>query len=119
MANAEDQLENEDRPWETPGAVRRDCEPHRAHLVRLIGTISLICGLLSICFGLTGPVGILAGIAAWLMARCDLRKMSEGIMDPSGRTATRLGKECGQLGIAFSMLCGAWPAAIVLSRWLR
>src|SRR5262245_21281131 len=100
MANAEDQLENEDRPWETPGAVRRDCEPHRAHFIRLVGTISLTWGLLSICLGLTGVVGILTGIAAWVMANSDLRKMSKGIMDPSGRIATTLGNECGLAGIA-------------------
>jgi hypothetical protein len=28
---------NDDRPWDRPGAVRRDCEPHRGPALRLLG----------------------------------------------------------------------------------
>ncbi len=37
-------------------------------------------------------LGCVAGIKAWIMANIDLRKMAEGVMDPSGRDMTRKGR---------------------------
>src|SRR5262249_4944345 len=118
MANAAE-LQHEDRPWEAPGAVRRDCEPHRAHLIRLIGAISLTCGLLSICFGLTAIPATVAAMAAWNMANSDLRKMSRGLMDPSGRETTTNGKECAQAGVGFSIICGGMWILILIPQLCR
>jgi hypothetical protein len=33
-----------DRLWEGPGAVRRDCAPHRGNLLGALGTLSLTAG---------------------------------------------------------------------------
>ena len=33
------------RPWEQPGAFRRDCEPHRGGLIRGLGLASLLLGI--------------------------------------------------------------------------
>lgn len=39
------------RPWERPGAVRRDCEPHRAGFLRFLACFGLLVGAFSL--GLT------------------------------------------------------------------
>jgi hypothetical protein len=36
------------RPWEQPGAVRRDAAPHRAYLLATLGRLPLAFGLLSL-----------------------------------------------------------------------
>ena len=96
--------DGENRPWELPGGVRRDCEPHRAHLIKLIGLASGIAGALSLFVPLVlGVVGIGLGITARRMATRDLRLMRKGLMDPHGREATRWGKGYGTSGIAVSL----------------
>jgi hypothetical protein len=35
-------------PWEQSGAVRRDCEPHRADLPLRVGSVGFLCSLLSL-----------------------------------------------------------------------
>jgi hypothetical protein len=39
-------MADELQPWEEPGGVRRDCEPHRRHLLLWLGYASAACGLL-------------------------------------------------------------------------
>ena len=39
------------RPWERPGAVRRDAAPHRANLLAVLGRLSLAFGLRSLSSG--------------------------------------------------------------------
>jgi hypothetical protein len=34
-------------PWEQPGAVRRDCQPHRAEPRRRLGSVAFLLALLS------------------------------------------------------------------------
>ena len=49
------------RPWERPGGVRRDCEPHRGRLLHVLGVLSLVCGMLSGCLApaiLALPLGV-------------------------------------------------------------
>jgi hypothetical protein len=36
------------RPWERPGAVRRDVAPRRANLLTTLGWLSLAFGILSL-----------------------------------------------------------------------
>src|SRR5437867_210725 len=93
MSTAFDECKDNDRPWESPGAVRRDCEPHRAHLVNLLGALSMACGIGSLCLGITGIAGLILGITACCLATSDLRKMSAGLMDSSGLAETQVGHE--------------------------
>jgi hypothetical protein len=96
-------LENaDDRPWERPGALRRDYEPHRGVLLVALGVLSLLCGMAGayaaalgtadarvrpLC--LVSPVLHLVGLwaAAWTRSavRRDLTMMQRGQMDPSGQ----------------------------------
>jgi hypothetical protein len=96
---------DDDRPWDRPGAVRRDSVPHRSHLVQTFGTVGLVSGFLAlpgcVCSCLL-PFSLTAlgfGTTAWVMGRSDLRSMDAGVMDPSGRSATRLGKNFGMAGV--------------------
>ena len=60
--------------------------PHRGTTVLVLGILSLVvCPLL--------------GIAAWVMGNGDLREMSAGRMDVSGRGLTSAGRICGMIGV--------------------
>lgn len=110
------------RPWERPGAVRRDCVPHRGHLLLGLAVAGLICGLLSFVLWLPGAFGILLGIASVDLAGRDLLAMEAGVMDPSGRgQAERArvygtwGAACGSIGLLlYPVLLGALSALDLL-----
>ncbi len=109
MSAADHEFEDEDRPWESPGAVRRDCAPHRAHLVKLLSAFSQACAVLAICIGAPAVPGLALAIIAWRMAETDLRKMATGLMDPEGRLATLVARQSAILSIGLNfILGGAW-----------
>ena len=96
--------DEDDRPWEQPGAVRRDCEPHRGALVLTLGIISLVCAPLFICCGLISIVSLATGLPAWILGHKDLRKMREYSMDPAGSAMTQSGRICGMIGTILACL---------------
>src|SRR5262249_39908409 len=95
----------EPRPWEETGVVRRDCEPHRGELLRLIGIGSLAAPLAGLL--LSPLLGFLAGISlgatVWVLAGGDLAKMEAGLMDPEGRRVTRTARRLGLAGVLVSL----------------
>ena len=93
---------DEPRPSGLPGAVPRDCEPHRSELLRLLGLASLACGLLAFCLGATAFLGLPLGLAAWVLARSDLPRMREGLMDPAGWGDAVFARESGRAGALLS-----------------
>ena len=107
MGGPEQEPEGGERPWERPGAVRRDCEPHRARLVVALGGLAEFCGMLICLVGVTAPLAIGLGVAAWLMARRDLARMRQGLMNPAGRRYTELGGSLGLSGAILGLLCAA------------
>jgi hypothetical protein len=100
--------DEEDRPWELPGGVRRDCTPHRSNLLILLGSVALVFGVLS-CVLLPALVAIPLGLACWVLVERDLARMRKGQMDPGGRRAT---EEAGALARAALLsglgLCALW-----------
>jgi hypothetical protein len=107
------------KPWEEPGAVRRDVESHRAPALLLLAGFSIVFGLFG--YGplvawkldLGAPVygtalfSIVAfplGLAVKYLARRDLAKMRAGNIDPGGQTQTRTALFLGELGAALSIL---------------
>lgn len=56
------------------------------------GTLILVLGILSLV--VCAPLGI----AAWIMGANDLKEMTAGTMDASGRSLTQAGKICGIIG---------------------
>ncbi|MBV9121728.1 MAG: hypothetical protein JO112_00015, partial [Planctomycetes bacterium] len=97
----------EDRPWERPGAIRRDCQVHRGGLIYLLGAGSFLLGLGAIfAGGTTALMGLPLGLVACTLGRRDLREMSAGLMDPAGRIWTATGKQLGFVGIGFNLFWG-------------
>jgi hypothetical protein len=76
---------------------RRYLRQHRGAMILTLGLLGFCCGLL--------------GVFAWVMGRTDLREMSEGNMDPSGRGTTQAGYV---LGIITTLLWAARIASDVL-----
>jgi hypothetical protein len=107
-------VEEDERPWEDrrKGRLRRDCEPHRAPLILILGIFSLV--------GLSlPPIGLGLGIAAWLMGQTDLRQMRQRVMDPEGKASTRAGMNCGMIGTVLNGLVCLGCAGLFVLRILH
>jgi O-antigen/teichoic acid export membrane protein len=91
-------------PWEEPGAVRRDCEPHRGQLLLWLGSAGAACGLLSCLFLIPAVGAIGLGIAVEAMARADLAKMRQGRMDRGGKARTQRSRYWADVGGALGGL---------------
>jgi hypothetical protein len=130
-------------PWELPGNFRRDCEPHRAGLLRLLGVLAEYAVLATLyaavdCAAVIGlqsyvpasglevlrVVGLFAALAlpgvclgglAWWLARKDLARMRRGLVDPGGERLTRDAGRSGAVGALLSALASAFVAAVVLA----
>jgi len=104
--------EADDRPWERPGAVRRDCEPHRGDVLLLLGQLSYVLAFAS-CFGGIAAVAALplAVVVSMLAAR-DLMEMRQRHMDPAGSESLHAARLWAAFAVAFSLVTGAaWAAA--------
>ncbi len=99
-------------PWELPGAVRRDCEPHRGDLLLRLSMLTLCLAAAVIPALLAWPLGV----AVWVMARHDLALMRLGGMDPAGQADTR----AAQLLVLIAALLplGQWAMVACLVGWL-
>lgn len=103
---------HDDRPeWERPGAVRRDCEPHRGGTVLVIGIIGLCLSFPHIL----SVIGLPLSITAIVMANHDVRRMEAGEMDPQGLANTRGGRICGIIGTVIGLLWFAVFGLAILS----
>ena len=124
--------EPDDRPWERPGAVRRDAEPHRGGLLFLLATVPTVGGFLGFpatgfatatlpsardaCFltmlGLSGAALLLA-LSVRQMARGDLCKMRAGLMDPRGQALTQEAKDWNLSGLLLNLELFLFAAVVV------
>jgi hypothetical protein len=106
----------DDRPWERPGAVRRDCKPHRGRLLVVLVTASELFSVLSIlfptayfgfpfwAFAIQSLIGPLLGALSWAVVRHDLGQMEAGLIDPGGREQLRLARGFAIAGVALGLL---------------
>jgi hypothetical protein len=76
------------RPWDQPGAVRRDREPDRSSPLQLFGLAAMGLGALGVLLLPAAPVGLCLGLVVHALARRDLARMRAGLMDPAGRPGT-------------------------------
>ena len=103
-------------PWERPGAVRRDCEPHRGRLVLKLADAGLLLGALSLCLGFAALLALACGAAAWVLASRDLRRMRSGLMDPRGQADTARGRTRARAGLAlglYAAIVWGWFLAVI------
>jgi hypothetical protein len=106
----------DERPWERPGAVRRDCHAHRADLLLALASASLLLGALSLCLGFLAPAAFACGAAACGLAYHDLGRMRAGLMDPAGLAATRRARARALAGAALGLygaFLWAWFLALL------
>jgi hypothetical protein len=82
-----------------PQSMGAHLEPHRGSTIKVVGILSLFV------------LPVVLGPLAWIWARQDLKKMADGVMDPTGKEATETGKICGMIssiislgGLALTML---------------
>jgi hypothetical protein len=102
------------QPWNRPGAVRRDCDAHRAQLLHLLSLAAFwLCLLLPCTVGLTGLVGVGIAFTVWRMARADLGQMERGLMDPEGWEATKKAKHLAVGSVALACLLVLTVGAVV------
>ncbi len=114
-----------DRPWERPGVVRRDCEPHRGPLLQGLAwaslggsavALGLVVGAFSnshlvrlVLLAAAGAVvtvtPVLALVARILSGR-DIARMRAGLMDPGGEAPAQLARFVSLLGMALGLMAG-------------
>jgi hypothetical protein len=98
-----DEPTKDERPWEQPGAMRRDCEPHRGRLLENLAIVSVVCSAFSL---LVFPVAISVPLSAAvvLIARLDLKKMSAGTMDRKGANTVRSARLISLISLLVTLL---------------
>jgi hypothetical protein len=104
--DTEDPAEDDERPWEQPGAFRLDCEPDRGTtLLWRLGRLSLwlIAGA-----ALVGAIALLPvlplAVAVLVMASRDRAKMRAGTMDPAGEWLTAKGARYAKAALVMFVL---------------
>ncbi len=109
----------EDRPpWERPGAVRRDVEPYSGLWPRALGVLALTLCALSLCFGLTGLLGLPLAVAVWVLAGRDLARMRAGALDPAGRAQAVQARRLAAPAIALAVFGLGFYGSLLTLMWL-
>jgi hypothetical protein len=115
---SEPEFEEEERPWEAEGNVRRDCEPHRGNWLGLFGTLAVLLGAVAGACIYFGVVSVPFGIVVWRLASRDLAKMRAGRMDPNGEKQTRDARNCARAAVFIPLVGLLIWAAIFLVGFL-
>jgi hypothetical protein len=86
----DEDAEADERPWERPGAVRLDCEPHRGPTLVWLGRLSLWIIASAMLVGAVALLPIIPlAITVLVLASRDRARMRAGTMDPAGEGPTR------------------------------
>src|SRR5262245_51222887 len=124
-----DQDGADERPWDRPGAVRRDRQPHRGAFLQLLGGGGAVLGLLAILCGVAAPYSpfapllaggwlvLSAGVSGWVLwaGGRDLALMRRGAVDPAGKGATEAARSLGLWGLVAALLAGLALASTLLT----
>lgn len=108
---------HDDRAWEEVGAVRRDCEPHRGHLLHFLSMVALFVAVLSLSLPvcpLPALLSLALGSGIYYAAWRDLLQMEQGDMDPSGRPRT-LGAQKNSRGAIVCSLVAALVSGVLFA----
>jgi hypothetical protein len=120
----------EERPWETPGAIRRDAEPHRGLPLCCAAICSWVCafgGLLLSCvlwhhyalaltFVVTYASGIALAIWTWSAARKDLRRIQRNEVVIHGQLLTVTARDLAKAALVMHLMMSF--LAIFFISWL-
>ena len=123
--NPTDDATGDPRPWDEPGTVRRDAEPHRGLMVLVLGIACMVVGgccasagliaygapgrpalALVIASAVTGASSLSLGTLASALAGRDLRLMRAGVVEPGsvGTDLLRGGRRCAWLGMGLTLV---------------
>ena len=91
-----------DIPPPTSAPATGGLEPHRGTLILVLGILSL-----TMC-------SIFTGIPAWIMGKCDLKKIGAGVMDPEGGGMSKAGMICGIIATILGVLCGGFYLIVLI-----
>jgi len=104
------------RPWERPGAGRRDAEPHRGRLLKRLGEAALLLGIVSCLCPPSGLAAVPLGALAWGLARRDLTLMRRGVIDRRGEWTTHQAQADGRAGLVLgTVMLLLWSLLFVVS----
>jgi hypothetical protein len=104
------------RPWEEPGAVRRDVQPHRGDLLLLLARVALVLSACCFCFAPFILVALPFTAVAFTLAHRDRKRMEAGAMDPAGRAQADRARVLCWLAFALQTtgaVCCMWLAIVV------
>jgi hypothetical protein len=87
------------------GQVRRDAEPDRAPLLKLLGVVSVLVGALALFLVLPCLAGLPLGLVVCRMAAQDLEKMQSGVMDPRARREVETALRWATRGVILNLSC--------------
>jgi hypothetical protein len=108
--------EEDERPWERPGATRRDCEPHRGRLLKRLAGTALILGILSWLCPPCALAAVPLGALASGLARRDLTWMRKGLMDRRAEWTTHQAQADGKAGLVLgAVMLLLWSLLFVVS----
>ena len=108
-------LFEEDSTLPAPWPGRRDGEAHRGNLINTLGSVSLMAGTLGLCLPPLGHlIALGTGIPALVMARRDLERMRQGVLDPEGRLLTELGRNKSIVGVVLAVLCAVFCVLLIV-----
>jgi hypothetical protein len=92
------------RPWERPGARRRDCDPHRGLLLLILAHASLVCGYLGCVLLFPVIPGIILGTVGYMLARADQERMRLGLMDHNGMKEAQKAELLSAIGLWLNLI---------------
>jgi hypothetical protein len=98
--------ESDPRPWEQPGAVRRDCRPHRGPWLLMLSGLGLLLAPLLLALPLCA--------AGWVLAGRELIGMEAGLIDPEGEDAAVRARKLAFAGLLLA-LAALVPGCVTLS----
>ncbi len=102
-------------PWELPGAVRRDCKPHRGELLRRLDLLAVLLAWAGALLIVPSLLALALVAVICVMARHDPALMRLGLMDPAGEADTR---RAGRGLVPVALLPLLWWAGVALLGWI-
>jgi hypothetical protein len=90
------------RPWERPGSVRRDCEPHRGRLLLQLADTAVMFGGMAFLFPPAALLGLALGSWTLALTGNDRERMRAGRMDPGGDEEAARAASAAQVAMTLS-----------------
>lgn len=118
-SNADDQCRPDNRPWDAPGACRRDSLPHRGLLLWRPVAVALCLVPISIVLPCISVVTGALCLFVLVLAHKDLKAMQVGEVDRAGKKLTQDAYWGAGCGFLLAVACISVWATCLIALWLR